>query len=116
MCKDHQYKDASLSPNNPNILYIREFLIRGHSLRKLKFNKFTFSISHLSFPEHNLKSFQIKQNHLSIWSQSQPDNNFPGVGLEAPVMCFCGLTSSMAFICVHIRVGTNWQVERKHWP
>ena len=91
-------------------------LNKGPQLKEIKFNKFTFSISHLSFPEHNLKSFQIKQNHLSIRSQSQPDNNFPGVGLEAPVMCFCGLTSTMAFICVHIRVGTNWHVERKHWP
>ena len=105
MCKDYQCKNALLSPNNPSIFYIREFLIRSHSLRKLKINKFTFSISHLSFPEHNLKSLQINQNHVSVWSQSQPGNHFPGVGLAAPMRCFCELTSSMAFMCVHTRVG-----------
>ena len=116
MCKDHHCKDALLSPNNPSILYIREFLIRSHSLRKLKINKFTFSISRLSFPEHHLESLQIKQNYLSVWSQSQPGKHFPGVGPVAPVRCFCGSTSSMAFICVHTRVDTNWHVERKQWP
>lgn len=116
MCKDHQSKDVLLSANKTSILHIREFLIRSHSLRKLKINKFTYTISSLLFPEHHLKSLQMKQNHLSLWSQSQPGNHFPAVELEASVRCPCGSAASMALTYVHMTVVSNWQVRRKQWP
>ena len=116
MCKDHRSKDALLSPNKTSTLYIGEFLIRSHSLRKLKINKFTYTISSLLFPEHHLKSLHIKQNHLSLWSQSQPGDHFLAVRLEASVRCLFGSASSMALTYVHTRVVSNWQVRRKHWP
>lgn len=116
MCKDHRSKDVLLSANKTSRLYIREFLIRSHSFRKLKINKFTYTISSLLFPEHHLKSLQMKQNHLSLWSQSQPGNHFPAAGLEASVRCPCGSAASTALTSVHTRVVSNWQVRRKQWP
>ena len=113
--KGHQSKDAVLSANKISIQVIREFLIRSHSLRKLNINKFTFFISSLLFPEHHLKSLQIKLNHLCLWGQIQPGNHFLGAGLATSVRCLRGSASGMAFTYVHTGIGSNWRVGKQCW-
>lgn len=88
-------------PNNTSIHDIRKFLLRSYSLRKLNINKFTFFISSLLFPEHHLKSLQIKQNHLCLLGQIQPGNHFPGEGLATSGRCLRVSASSITFTDAH---------------